>query len=59
MEIFGLGIIIGLIVGVVVAIVCVYACFGDKHSDTENNCDSDEYYEWQENEKRENVEKKG
>ena len=59
MEIFGLGIIIGLIIGAVIAIVCVYACLRDKHIDNENSCDSDEYYEWQENEKRENVEKKG
>ena len=51
MEIFGLGIIIGLIVGVVVAIVCVCACFRDKHTDNENY-DSDEYYEWCEDEDR-------
>lgn len=58
MEIFGLEIIVGLIVGVVVAIVCVHACFGDKHTDNENRCnnnenyDSDEYYEWCEDEDR-------
>lgn len=58
MEIFGLGIIVGLIVGVVVVIICVRACFRGEHTDNENrynnneNYDSDEYYEWCEDEVR-------
>ena len=57
MEIFGLGIIVGLIVGVVV-IVCVRACFRGEYINNEDRCnnnenyDSDEYYEWCEDEYR-------
>lgn len=61
MEMLGLGIIIGLTVGVVLAIVCVCICFRGERADDKDcregdeysqSCDSDEYYEWCENEDR-------